>query len=373
LRCHLEGEVVDPDLRIGGDLFEHVSPTLLDDAARIDPYGRPVELVYDGLPFLASRCAGEGAMTCTTCHDAHGSPHRGMMHEDAASSALCATCHPKIAGAVEAHSHHAEDAPGGRCVDCHMPGLVIERGHGVVTDHSISIPRLDVRGDRVAQDACTWCHTAGRGAPTGAPPIPAETLRERFAAWWPTARPPAAWMQVVARAREGVPDARDAAALTALIDDPAAPRVYRATAVRLLATIGEGARVALLEAARHEDSLVRREAVGALGAFRGEEVDAALRRALADDSWPVRSRAARAALEGWVRLRENEALRAPVLHALRADADAVPDDDLRWFRLGAAREISGDQAGAIEAYARQVALDPFAHGIREHLERLRSE
>jgi hypothetical protein len=86
----------------------------------------------------------------------------------------------------------------------------------------------------------------------------------------------------------------------------------------------------------------------------------------------VRQRAARAALEGWTRVQRDPALLAAALPVLLADAEAVPDDDLRWFWLGAARSLAGDRKGAIEAYERQVALDPFASNVREMLERLRA-
>jgi predicted CXXCH cytochrome family protein len=372
LGCHMEGEVVEASFRPGEDVLEHVNPTLLDDPERVDAFGRPLELIYDGLPFLASRCATEGGLTCVTCHDPHGSPHRSQMALEAGDVGLCNSCHAEQADDVPAHAHHPSGGPGGRCVDCHMPRLAIERGHGAVVDHTIGVPRLEAPGDRSATDACTSCHTGGLGAPPGAPRLPRSRLVEAFAAWWPDAAPPHPWEQAVADARAGAPHAR--AALETLLLDDEAPRVYRATAARLLGRLGPDALPALLLFAADPDSLVRREALTAIGSVGGRTKGAteALRAGLSDSSFAVRGRAARAALEGWDRVREDPGLLAAVLPVLEAEAEAVPDDDLRWFRLGAARELAGDLAGAIDAYARQTALDPFATNVKAHMEELRA-
>jgi predicted TPR repeat methyltransferase len=84
----------------------------------------------------------------------------------------------------------------------------------------------------------------------------------------------------------------------------------------------------------------------------------------------VRTRAARTALAGWERVGANRPLLDACLPALLADAQAWPLDDQRWFRLGAARELAGDLAGAVEAYRRQVALDPSATTIAAYVTKL---
>ena len=108
-----------------------------------------------------------------------------------------------------------------------------------------------------------------------------------------------------------------------------------------------------------------------LAALEGDDVDRVLLDALSDPSKPVRRRAARAALCGWRRVQANEALLARVPPVLEQDAHDRPDDDARWFRLGAAREFVGDLDGAIEAYGRQVVLDRLNPHVPSHLETLR--
>ncbi len=358
LGCHMEGEKIDREMRPGEDIFEHIDPTLLDDPERVDALGRQLELVYDGVSFLSSRCATEGEMTCVTCHDPHGSDLPTQLLAPAESPDLCASCHEEIAAHPETHAHHPAGGPGGHCVDCHMPKLVIERGHGVKTDHTISIPRLDVVSDRVAADACTWCHQGERGAPLDVPPLTHEALARARTRWWPQARPLPSWVRGIAAARldhEGSDET--IATLAGVLGSEAAPRLYRATAALLLGRFPVKARAILLERAFDADSLVRREALAALGPLAGDDVDAALTRALADPSKPVRRRAARTALVGWTRVQGNRALLDAVLPVLERDAADGPDDDLRWFRLAAAREIAGDLEGALAAYTRQAVLD----------------
>ena len=62
-----------------------------------------------------------------------------------------------------------------------------------------------------------------------------------------------------------------------------------------------------------------------------------------------------------------------VSYAAPAAAQAVPQEDGRWFRLGAARQIAGDLAGAVAAYEKKLALDPYAANVRRTLTALREQ
>ena len=370
LACHLEGEVVARGMAPGRDVLEHVDPTLIDDPERLDAHARPMELVYEGLSLLSSRCAERGGLTCLDCHASHGSPHGALLVRPVVGDGLCARCHRAEAGAPAAHSHHAAGGAGARCVACHLPPVPVERGHGVVTDHTIGVPRVPAPGEVAARDACTGCHEGGRGFPAGAPAVVADRLRAAYAAWWPSAATRRGWPDAFLAQRQGAPHA--AAALTDVLYDTSVPRVVRASAAAALGRLEATPEAPLLDAVADEDPWVRAAAASALARVRSPAADAALTAALADASPLVRARAAKAALEGWTRVSGDAALRRAALPVLRAQAEAVPDDDLRWFRLGAACELDGDAAGAVAAYARQVALDPFAGAVRERLARLRA-
>jgi predicted CXXCH cytochrome family protein len=373
LLCHMEGEVVRRGFRPGDDVFDFVEPTLLDMEDRADAEGRPRQLIYEGLSFLAGACATAGGLTCLTCHDPHASPNPAQLRfpRDRTDS-LCARCHAALVEDPAAHSRHSSSGSGARCIACHMAPMTVERGHGNVHDHGIGIPRPGAAGDVPSRDACTWCHDGGRAAPGDAPRLGPEALRAAVDRWWPAAKPPRAWTLAIRAAREEQP--RAVALLEGILRDRAVPRVARASAARLLGRYPADAeaRLHVLSAATDADVLVRGGATTALAAFPGPEANAALLRALGDASPAVRAAAARAALGGWDRVRRDRALLAAVLPALEEDARAVPDDHRRWFRLGAARSLAGDVKGAVEAYERKLLLDPGARLVREQCERLRA-
>jgi predicted CXXCH cytochrome family protein len=112
--CHLEGEVVDAAFD-GKDLFEHVDPTLLDDAERVDPCGPPARAGLRGR-FLVSRCVEQGKLTCASCHASHGSPHGPSRARD--RRRLCSRCHTRIAAEAGKHAHHKG---GQRAALCRVP------------------------------------------------------------------------------------------------------------------------------------------------------------------------------------------------------------------------------------------------------------
>ncbi|MHC4472404.1 MAG: HEAT repeat domain-containing protein [Planctomycetota bacterium] len=370
LWCHMEADVVDEGYRPGDDVFEHLSPTLLDNIERIDAAGRPLELIYDGLPFLFSPCAQRSGLTCLTCHDAHGGPFRSdLLVPEERTFTLCNGCHLDIAADPVRHTFHDPKGSGGRCVACHMPFLTIERGHGIVRDHTIGSPLLDLYGGRVAKDACTWCHTRSRGAPEDAPVLEAPAIDAAYRRWYPGAKLRPRWVAAIAGAREGRADSFFPLVEAAGSID--SPRMVRASAARLLGKHPQRALPYLIRLVEDGDSLVRRSATFALGSIRHEDSDDSLLSALADPSAAVRQSAARAALRGWDRVTANRDLLRAALPVLLEEAEAVPLDDRRWFRLGAAREIAGDVKGAIEAYERKLELDPYARLVRRAVEELK--
>ena len=369
-QCHQEGEVLDPPYVPGTDLYEYIDPTVVIDPERADPAGRPLELIYDGLPFATSHCANAGGLTCSDCHAPHGSQTRSLLRKPHEDGALCVECHKEIVADAAGHSHHQPTGTGAQCVPCHMPFLTIERGHGAVADHTIGIPRMGLAADRVTTDACTWCHGGGLGAPTDAPALAEEELWRAYESWWPDRGWPRPWMAAVANARLG--DADAGPALVAAIKDMHNPREGRASAARLLGRYADTAADAILDATHDFDSLVRRNAIRALATVEGEQADARLLEALSDPSWAVRVVAARTALEGWSRVQANPELLKAVIPVLDADARKVPDDDLRWFRLGAAYDLAGDKEKALEAYEHKARLDPYADKVRRHVKNLRA-
>jgi hypothetical protein len=250
-----------------------------------------------------------------------------------------------------------------------MPFLTIERGHGIVTDHTIGVPDPRRSGKAIAKDACNWCHGAGRGAPGGVPGLSRGRILGAYREWWPGAKSRPTWAAPIRAGRDGDPAA--VAPLAKIAADAAAPRLVRASAAKLLGRFPTGTQKTLFRLFRSEDDLVRRAVADALGGFRTAEADSVLLKALNDESAAVRSRAARAALRGWTRVQKNERLLEAVIDVLVEETAAVPEDDLRWFLLGAARQIAGDDAGAIAAYEMKLRLDPDAALVRKAVDALK--
>ncbi len=150
-QCHAEGTMVKPGFRPGDNLFFFYDLAGLDDAKHLYPDGRASELIHNLLPNMTTRC---GPISCSKCHDPHGSGRPGDTHRAVGDNKMCTQCHED----VKEHSHHKPDSAGRSCVACHMPRLLIEGGHGRVYDHTISIPSAATTRQWGTPNACRNCH-----------------------------------------------------------------------------------------------------------------------------------------------------------------------------------------------------------------------
>jgi predicted CXXCH cytochrome family protein len=157
-------------------------------------FDRPQALTMTG-------CFRKGEATCTSCHKVHGAsndhalkvpvdaPGGGHTRE---SDTLCTQCHSDGAGRagraggagaaggsarageagrgdgaggsraalipdLSAHTHHAADSPGSRCVECHMSDVnwrLITRRR----DHTFQPPVPEMTARFGVPNACTTCH-----------------------------------------------------------------------------------------------------------------------------------------------------------------------------------------------------------------------
>jgi tetratricopeptide (TPR) repeat protein len=146
LQCHLQPDSGrtslvrrfgrgDYDFTPGETLPEYVVPIEFREAAATDRF----EMNHHGYRLRQSACyiASDGAMTCTTCHDAHaGMQAAAKVRPD---RGRCLTCHDAAACVLPADS--GPRAGDDNCTACHMPKHRAQDAvHVVMTDHRIQRP-----------------------------------------------------------------------------------------------------------------------------------------------------------------------------------------------------------------------------------------
>lgn len=139
LQCHLEGETAVykrghslSAFQPGQNLFADVSYFVHQGQQG----GERATSQYEALLESACTRASGDRLTCTTCHDAHGSESTATPAERVAwYRARCLACHT---GATFALQHHPEQP---NCSSCHMPrSATSDIAHQQSTDHRIQIP-----------------------------------------------------------------------------------------------------------------------------------------------------------------------------------------------------------------------------------------
>ena len=169
----------------GGDRFaDYALPFIISDPipdndlqgefwpdGRPNRFNRPQALTLSG-------CFKAGAVTCTSCHVAHGSRNdfslKVNIHQGRTGDLLCTQCHttpktgsgepgtgnlkPSFSGAgLKEHTFHAPESAGSRCINCHMSDvnwrLLIRR-----RDHTFQAPVPENTTQFGIPNACTTCH-----------------------------------------------------------------------------------------------------------------------------------------------------------------------------------------------------------------------
>ena len=155
--CHARRGELTGDFAPGDDFFDHFSLTIPDETDIFFPDGQVRDEDYEFTSFLSSRMHGAG-VRCGDCHEPHSS--KTILP----GNLLCLRCHaaplpPTPAPVIQAaaHSHHAADTPGGRCVDCHMPQTVFMQRHAR-RDHGFTIPDPLLTKELGIPNACNRCH-----------------------------------------------------------------------------------------------------------------------------------------------------------------------------------------------------------------------
>ena len=163
--CHGNKVNVFTGFRAGERYEDYALPFLMSEPIPAhDPQG---EYWPDGRPnrfnrpqaLTLSGCFQAGAVTCTSCHVAHGSPYAHSLKVDVArgryGDVLCTQCHADVP--LAEHTFHDADGEGSRCINCHMSDvnwrLLIRR-----RDHTFQAPVPELTAKYGAPNACTTCH-----------------------------------------------------------------------------------------------------------------------------------------------------------------------------------------------------------------------
>jgi predicted CXXCH cytochrome family protein len=141
-------------------LFSRYPFTWEGRTRRRDPGGATINS-GEARDFLLGGC--NERLSCVQCHDPHAEDAKGSLLalEGTQGDALCASCHRKLGdpAALRAHTHHAADSAGSRCLNCHMPKKNLGLAYELTRYHRIGSPtdRERVEGDRPLE--CALCHT----------------------------------------------------------------------------------------------------------------------------------------------------------------------------------------------------------------------
>lgn len=111
---------------------------------------------YNGL--MESKCATNGDLTCLSCHSMHNyETTDSQLRGDLQGDATCTSCHPDIGADPSAHTNHAPNSPGSRCMNCHMPrttyGLFV-----AMRSHRVDSPSVSAKFEGERPNACNLCH-----------------------------------------------------------------------------------------------------------------------------------------------------------------------------------------------------------------------
>jgi len=351
--CHSRRHRLVESATIGAPFLDGYMPELLLPGL-YHADGQVDGEVYVYGSFLQSAMYHAG-VRCSDCHDPHSAKLR------AEGNALCLQCHgpepdPRFPTASRSdfdspdHHFHPTGSAGAQCVACHMPSknfMQIDSRR----DHSLRVPRPDLAAAIGGPDACTACHDDRS----------AQWAAEAVAGWYgPDRRQGPHYGATFAAAAAGVRGIETS--LIALAGDPDQAAIVRATALDWLSPAAGAppVTVAIGEATRDPEALVRAVAVGALDRAPLDQRILIATPLLEDPIRAVRVEAGRV-LAAAPPERFDESRRAALAAAIaeyEAAQLALADTAAAHLNLAVLSEDRGDPEAAEEFYRTALRIGP---------------
>jgi predicted CXXCH cytochrome family protein len=173
-QCHMQSALRTPGPRgeinysRTGKFFMQNESIPFDEFSRKGFYkdGRFRQTTFIVESLERSQCLVKGQITCANCHDPHShdeSSNLTSLKFPADPDRMCTGCHSKFQekAVSSAHTHHAPDSEGSRCVSCHMPKIMDALLMRARTHQIDSIPDADLTlrfGQEESPNACLLCH-----------------------------------------------------------------------------------------------------------------------------------------------------------------------------------------------------------------------
>jgi tetratricopeptide (TPR) repeat protein len=342
--CHAKMRPLTTSFQPGDRYYDHFDLTTLEHPD-FYPDGRDLGENYTYTLWRMSPCIQSGKLDCLHCHTSSGRYRfKGKDTNDA-----CMPCHEEWVSNAAAHSHHAGDSEGSKCVSCHMPMTEFARMRR--SDHSMLPPAPAATIAFESPNACNLCHT-DRDA----------EWADRHVREWRDRDYQAAVLHragLIAAARKG--DWKRLPGMLEYIGGEDREEVFATSLIRLLQACDDERKwPAILKSLEDSSPLVRSAAATTLAANLTPEVVEALLRATRDEYRLVRVQAALSLApcpREWVKPEDREGLDRALGEYLAAQMSR-PDHWASHYNLGNYHSTRGESELALEAYRVSLKLDP---------------
>ncbi|MHC4567196.1 MAG: HEAT repeat domain-containing protein [Planctomycetota bacterium] len=151
--CHAKLSPLSPAFGAGERYFDHFDLIALEHQD-FYPDGRDLGENYTYTSWRMSPCVKSGQLDCMHCHTSSG---RYRFVGPGPANDVCLPCHAERVANATAHTRHAADSEGNKCIACHMP--TTEFARMTRSDHSMRPPAPAATLAFKSPNACNLCHT----------------------------------------------------------------------------------------------------------------------------------------------------------------------------------------------------------------------